>query len=276
MSPEGGLDEVDEFLRSFAFSASRSAMRFSDRKMIAINSGFVCRPSPIMSVIIGRWRRPAPGFDGRPVNGYLRFMYGGTKDEGSKFDNPFTWSVSHCKAYAIRSTDGGKSWSAPVDLDQPTWWDRDEPTGQIPRGKIPGSLDLTEPTGVAIGNTVTVLVRPIYSSTMWQCWSYDAGKTWDAASRTTFPGYAQSILRLKSGAILCAHRFPQYTVNISYDDGLNWDDGTIIDYPAWAQGCMIEVEPDVVLCTYQNFQRVWPLLAQLFRVTPEGIKSISR
>jgi len=56
----------------------------------------------------------------------------------------------------------------------------------------------------------------------------------------------------------------------------NWDEGTIIDYPAWAMGCMVEVEPDVVLCTYMNAQRDQPLLAQLFRVTPEGIKRISR
>ena len=239
---------------------------------------------PVQSKLAPDWPKAKPEYFGRfhtlieTADGtLLRFMIGTIRGEVPGFaGDDLTWGSSHCKAYAIRSTDGGKSWSAPIDMDQPTRWDRNEPTGQVPRGNIPGSLDLTEPTGVAIGNKVTVLVRPIYSATMWQCWSYDAGKTWDAASRTTFPGYAQSILRLKSGAILCAHRFPQYTVNISHDDGLNWDEGTIIDYPAWAQGLMIEVEPDVVLCTYQNYQRVWPLLAQLFRVTPEGIQPISR
>ena len=35
-------------------------------------------------------------------------------------------------------------------------------------------------------------------------WSTDAGATWDAAARTTFPGYAQSIARTQSGAIACA------------------------------------------------------------------------
>ena len=206
----------------------------------------------------------------------LCFLYHRVVEEGRKITDKRTWSAAHFKAFATRSTDGGKSWSGPIELDQPTWWDRNEPTGQIPRGKIPGSVDFTEPSGVAIGNTVTVLIRPIYSATMWQCWSYDAGATWDAASRTTFPGYAQSMLRLKSGPILCAHRFPQHTVNISYDDGLNWDEGTIIDYPAWANGCMVEVEPGVVLCATQNFQPPWPLLVHLFRVTPEGIQPISR
>ncbi|OHB77699.1 MAG: hypothetical protein A2W31_09085 [Planctomycetes bacterium RBG_16_64_10] len=129
---------------------------------------------------------------------------------------------------------------------------------------------------MAIGNRVTVLIRPIYSTMMWQCWSDDAGASWDAACRTTFPGYAQSMIRTRSGAILCGHRYPQYTVHISRDDGLNWDQGTIIDYPAWAMGCMVEVEPDVVLCTYMNAQQNLPLLAQLVRVTATGIQPVPR
>jgi 3-keto-disaccharide hydrolase len=197
----------------------------------------------------------------------LRFLLGGARED-SKFTDVRTWGATHCKAYAIRSTDGGKSWSAAIELDRPTW------SGET-RGAFPGSLDFTEPTGVAIGNQVTVLIRPIYSPMMWQCWSDDAGASWDASSRATFPGYAQSMIQTESGAIACAHRYPQYSVNVSRDDGLNWDQGTVIDYPAWAMGCMVEVEPNVVLSAYMNGQRNMPLLAQLFRVTPEGIEPIS-
>ena len=121
-----------------------------------------------------------------------------------------------------------------------------------------------------------LVVRPVYSQTMWQCWSDDAGATWDAAVRTTFHGYAQSMVRTKSGAILVAHRSPHYTVNVSRDDGLNWDDGTIIDYPNWAMGCAVEVEPDVVLLTYMNAYRDKPLLAQLIRVTKNDIKPVKK
>ena len=103
--------------------------------------------------------------------------------------------------------------------------------------------------------TVTTLVRPIYSPYMWQCWSHDGDANWDAAARATFPGYAQSMIRTASGAIVCAHRYPQYSVNVSRDDGLHWDEGTVIDYPAWAMGCIVEVEPDVLLCTYMNWER---------------------
>ena len=194
----------------------------------------------------------------------MRFLLGGVKEDNDTFTDVRTWSSIHCKAFVIRSTDGGKTWSAPIEIDRPSWTD-------APRGTIPGSLDLTEPTAVAMGNTVTVLVRPVYSPYMWQCWSQDGGATWDAASRTTFAGYAQSMVRTSSGAILCAHRFPLYSVNISRDNGLNWDAGTVIDYPAWAMGCLIEVEPDVVLAAYMNAERNLPLLVQRLRVSGDGL-----
>ncbi len=208
----------------------------------------------------------------------LRFIMGGANDKNPKYDNIYTWGAVHTKAWAIRSTDGGKSWSLPIEIDRPSEWTY--PAG-AKRGHVPGSLDMTEVTGVAIGNKVTVVVRPIYESTMWQCWSEDAGATWDAATRTSFAGYAQSTIRTTSGYIVVAHRYPQYSVNVSRDNGLNWDEGTIIDYPNWAMGCMVEVAPDVILCTYMNAASgdiglfvKQPLLAQLFRVTKDRIVPI--
>jgi hypothetical protein len=229
---------------------------------------------PVPSDVAGNWPEvPAKLVPYGPLvetedGTLLRFLLGGA-NEGSKFPNVVTWGSFSAKAFAIRSTDGGKTWSGPIELDQRSW------SGQ-PRGTIPGSLDLTEPTGVAIGNKVMVLIRPIYSPTMWQCWSADAGANWDAAARTTFPGYAQSLLRTGSGVIVCAHRYPHYSVHLSRDDGLNWDEGTVIDYAFWAMGCALEVEPEVVLCTYMNQDQSRPLLAQLFRVTPEGIRPLER
>jgi hypothetical protein len=104
---------------------------------------------------------------------------------------------------------------------------------------------------------------------MWQCQSNDSGVTWEPAVRTSFPGYTQAMVRLKSGPIIVAKRFPNLSVNISRDDGLNWGEDAVIDYPPWANGCMLEVEPDVVLCVYLN--PPGPLLAQRFRVTDEKL-----
>ena len=125
------------------------------------------------------------------------------------------------------------------------------------------------------------LSRPIYSPWMWQCWSSDGGATWDSAARTTYPGYAQSLIRTSSGAIVCAHRYPGYAINVSWDNGLNWDQGAIIDWPTWAMGNLIEVEPDVLLVTYMNsdlgdvanLQKA-PLLMQRVKVTKDGIRPV--
>ena len=207
----------------------------------------------------------------------IRFLYSGIESDGP-YDKLQSWGASMNKAVAFRSTDGGLSWSGPIEIDRPVAF-------RVKRGSIPGALDFTETTGVAIGNTVMTVIRPVYSPWMWQCWSYDSGATWDAAARTTFPGYAQSIIRTASGVILCGHRFPGYSINISRDGGMNWDEGTLIDYPAWAMGCMIEVEPDVLFVTYMNssygdvakLQKVEasPLRAQRIRITANGIVPLS-
>ncbi len=178
----------------------------------------------------------------------------------------YTWSAFHTYGAAIRSADGGASWSGPVEIDQPF--------SQGAKVNAAGALDFTEASGVAIGNTICVVIRPIYSVMMWQCTSFDSGKTWEPAVRTTFPGYAQAMVRTASGAILVCKRFPLLSMNISRDGGLNWDEGTVVDYPQWANGLMIEVEPDVVLCVYQNAELSQPLLAQRIRVLSDRIEPI--
>lgn len=46
------------------------------------------------------------------------------------------------------------------------------------------------------------------------------------------------------------------------------------NYPVWAMGNIIEVEPNVLLCTYMNSDRSLPLLGQLVRITEKGIENI--
>ena len=80
MSLEGDLDELEEFLRSFATSASSFSMRTSNRRISAISSSLVCDSSGFMFPWIGRNRHfTSPRQPKKPVNGYdlskHRFVY---------------------------------------------------------------------------------------------------------------------------------------------------------------------------------------------------------
>ncbi len=178
------------------------------------------------------------------------------------------WGAVHCQAFACRSTDDGRTWSPPVNIDNS---DRSEGDIQY------GNLDLTEVCGVQMGDgRLMALIRPIYSPWMWETWSEDGGITWGPCVRGPFPGYATpNMLRTSSGAVLVAHREPSLTINCSWDDGRTWDQGTLIDGATWAMGSMIEVEPDVVLYVYWDaFESL--MRAQLIRVTPSGLEPIRR
>jgi hypothetical protein len=173
------------------------------------------------------------------------------------------WGGVHCQAFAIRSTDGGKSWSVPVNLD-------------TSRADM-GSLDLTEPTGFETDDgRIVCLIRPIYSPWMWETSSADGGKSWTPCVRGPFPGYAPSaMVRTRSKAAMIPVRFPGLTLHTTRDDGMTWDEGTYIDTSIWAMGSMCEVEPDVVLFIYMDSWQ-GPLRAQLLRVTPRGLQPASR
>jgi hypothetical protein len=295
----GAPEALPEFLDSVGDYGNTMFCTSADRLMIMIVRREPSDSGPRISISESKdsgrtWSQPTPSqvggdWSGRPspekgMSPYgplvetedgtlLRFfLYGvseanAEKTIGGRKVSIYSWANNSYKAFAIRSADGGQTWSGPIEVDEPRFF-------RSPRGTVSGSMDFTEPTGVAIGNQVMVTIRPVYSPYMWQCWSDDSGQHWDAASRTTFPGHAQSMIRLKSGVILCGHRAPHYSINVSRDDGLNWDAGTIIDYRVWAMGCLVEVEPNTVLCTYMGNSRSDPLQAQLIRVTPSTIEPI--
>jgi len=176
-----------------------------------------------------------------------------------------TWGATHCQCFSCRSEDGGRSWSPPVNLDNP---------GLRPDGTAyDGNLDLTEAGGVETGDgRILALIRPIYSPWMWETWSSDGGTSWGPCVRGPFPGYAApNMLRTASGTILVAHRLPGLTIHTSLDDGRTWDEGAMIDSAVWAMGSMVEVEPNVVLYVYfDSFESL--MRGQFIRVTPKGLE----
>ncbi len=189
----------------------------------------------------------------------------GSHSSTQKGMNILTWSSFHTSAFSTRSTDGGRSWSAPVNLDANPAWPPGSPAYE-------GNLDLTEAVGAETGDgRILALTRPIYSPWMWESWSEDGGKTWGPAMRGPFPGYAPlPMLRTAGGAILIATRFPGITLRASYDDGRTWDEGLYVDSSIWAMGDMVEVEPNLVFLAYMDsFEG--PVRAQFLRVGPRGL-----
>jgi hypothetical protein len=196
----------------------------------------------------------------------LLFGYGGY-DLKHEDVTIYSWGSCHCQSYVCRSTDDGRTWSEPVNLDNPGC-DNDG-------NQYTGNLDLTEACGAQTGDgRIVVLIRPVHSPWMWETWSSDGGQTWGPCVRGPFGGYATpNMLRTSSGALLVAHRLPGLTMHCSRDDGHTWDQGTTIDGALWAMGAMVEVEPDVVLYVYYDAQESC-MRAQRFSVTADCLVPI--
>ena len=192
----------------------------------------------------------------------LVFGYGRVNMDNT--DSIHTWGGWHCQAFSCRSTDDGRTWSDPINVDN-RGCERDG-------APIDGNMDLTEVQAVQTGGgSIMALIRPVYSPWMWETWSRDGGVTWGPCMRGPFPGYATTnLLRTKAGALLIAHRQPCMTIHCSRDDGHTWDEGTLTDSGLWCMGIMREVEPDLVLHVYwDSFQS--HMRAQFLRVTPTGL-----
>ncbi|MFN0165359.1 MAG: sialidase family protein [Bryobacteraceae bacterium] len=192
------------------------------------------------------------------------FLIGGHSST-QKGLNVTTWGSIHTSAFSTRSTDGGRTWSPPVNLDANPPWPPNSP-------QYEGNLDLTEAVGAETSDgRIISLTRPIYSPWMWESWSEDGGKTWGPSVRGPFPGYAPlPMIRTASGAMMIATRFPGITIHSSYDDGKTWDEGTYLDSSIWAMGDMVEVEPNLVFLAYMD-SFGGPVRAQFIRVGPKGL-----
>jgi len=172
--------------------------------------------------------------------------------------NIWEWGMHTAAAYSIRSTDGGRTWTAPVPLNGPPAvgqkWDLCEciSTVQTTEGKV------------------LCLVRPIYSPWMWEVWSDDNGQSWGPATSGPFPCYAATALATSSGVLLVAGRFPGTPgLYVSHDSGMTWKAYCIDGGGSWAMGKMYEVASDLVLYVYMDTYHS-DMRAQFIRITADG------
>ena len=187
-----------------------------------------------------------------------------TIDGQGYYSSPPPGSANYC----VRSTDGGETWSDPINLDGSRHLIK---SGQI--GKPGCEISVAQ----TLEGHIIALTRPIHSPVMWEAWSYDDGVTWQPLARGPFPMYActQSMTSTQNGALIIGGRFPGLGLQVSHDHGMTWT-GYNIDNAAWANGAMLEVEPNVVLFIYGGKMSPTSLHAQFIRVTDADIEPVRR
>lgn len=168
----------------------------------------------------------------------------------------------------FRSTDGGETWTGPVDMDGPP---HDDTAWQIWKEADEISAAQT------LDGKIMALIRPLRSPFMWETWSEDEGQTWTPLTRGPFPMYAcsHSMIATASGALLIGGRFPGLAVQVSHDSGMTWKCYMIDASGGWANGAMYELEPDVVLFIYGGWNTPDQLRCQVLRVTPTGLEAVT-
>ncbi len=173
-------------------------------------------------------------------------------------DNVYEWGGLHCMGFSTRSTDGGRTWSAPVPLDGP-------PAVGMNFDMCEFSSNIQRRDG-----QILCLGRPIYSPWIWEIWSDNNGQTWGPSTRGPFCSYACAALPhpTASGALVVGGRMPGLSIFVSHDDGMSWQIYRMATSTG-AMGAMYEVEPDVVLWVYQDNWNT-PARGQFIRITPDG------
>ncbi|MBI3969783.1 MAG: exo-alpha-sialidase [Chloroflexi bacterium] len=152
---------------------------------------------PPMARLAGWWRQTGVVLDDGTVVGCVHGR--DTPDE------------PHDSAFALRSTDGGRTWELSLIAQASE--------------KIGFSEVYFFP--VRDGRLLAMARSNAGDAHLYRCYSADGGRTWSALERTPIWGFPAHVIRLHSGALLCAYayrRYPQgFRAVLSHDEGETWD-----------------------------------------------------
>lgn len=152
---------------------------------------------PPMASLAGWWRQTGLALPDGTLMGCVQ----GRQTANEKYDS----------SYAMRSTDGGRTWSLSV----------------IARGTDTITFSKSFLFRKQDGRILAMIRAGAGNSNMYLSVSADGGATWSPIERTGIWGFPAHIIRLRSGALLCAYahrRHPQgYRAVLSHDDGETWD-----------------------------------------------------
>ena len=153
------------------------------------------------------------------------------------------------QSFVIRSTDDGRTWSAPIFIDT-TEFDTNECMVGEPQ---PGQL--------------ISFSRTLRARNMWISTSEDGGLHWSALRQSSVSGECPVMLTHSSGALVLATRGSGVT--ISFDGGRTWTKPRMLT----VDGMMTMAELTdgrVLIAGHMGWANPTYITADTFRVTPEG------
>ncbi|MFO1497254.1 MAG: sialidase family protein [Verrucomicrobiota bacterium] len=155
----------------------------------------------------------------------------------------------------IRSTDRGRSWSAPIPIGQGSGVRLDAETDlvRLRDGRLYAALR---------GDRV-----PMHFAL-----SADEGVTWSKVEDIGFPGHCPHFTRLSTGELLLSHRLPRTALHVSADEGKTWRGPYRIDDTPGAYPSTVELKDGTVLVVYYEEGEGSGVRAKRFRVRPDGLE----
>ncbi|MBI3414513.1 MAG: exo-alpha-sialidase [Verrucomicrobia bacterium] len=155
----------------------------------------------------------------------------------------------------IRSSDGGKNWSAP-----------------IPIGKGSGvRLDAETDFALLKDGTLYAALRGDRVN-MHFATSRDLGLTWSSVKDIGFAAHCPHFTRLKSGELLLTHRLPATALHVSRDEAKTWQGPYQIDTTPGAYPSTVELKDGTVLIVYYEEGEGSAIRARRFKLKSEGIE----
>jgi hypothetical protein len=234
--------------------------------------------------------------------------------DGTLLLNWFTLQKNQVAVLLARSTDRGKTWSQPAQLNlvSPYSFACSAPVRQLPDGSLILGLYHEVSKNVAFGATVksydggktwkdlayigekagiyldaeTDVVRlkdgkllaALRSSKvdMHYALSDDAGKTWGPVRSFGFKGHCPYFLRHSSGTLLLAHRLPATSLHWTGDEAKTWNGPVQIDTVGGAYPSMVELPDGLVYCVYYEEGKGSSIRGVRLRVDTKGVTIVGK
>jgi len=155
----------------------------------------------------------------------------------------------------IRSTDGGRTWSAPI------------PIGKGSGVRLDAETDF-----------VLLKDRTLYAAlrgdrvNMHFATSLDGGLTWSPVKDLGFAGHCPHFTRLSTGEILLAHRLPLTALHFSRDEAKTWQGPCQIDDTPGAYPSTVELKDGTVLAVYYEEGTGSAVRARRFRLQGDTLE----